>query len=125
MSNVCQWVERRHRLELIIQPFCRRDLYLETSIVADSGLYDGELRQWASDTFICDLEIYNDPKQGVDYFLLQNEVWLVHELGECLWAIIQRDPFSAAGLLTEAHPALRTVARKLVERMDGNGRTLT
>ena len=61
----------------------------------------------------------------MDYFLLQNEARLVDELGECLWAIIQRDPFRAAGLLAEAHPSLRTVARKLVERMDGNRRTLT
>jgi len=102
----------------------RRDLYLASRILADSQSYDGEWRQWASDTLIYDLEIYNDPRQGVDYFLFQDEVQLVDELGESLWAIIQPDPFSAALLLIEAHPALRTVASKLVSRIEANGRTM-
>lgn len=81
--------------------------------------------QWASDTLIHDLEIYDDPRQGVGLWLFDDEVQLVEDLGACLWTSIQADPFSAAALLTQADPSLRALASKLVERMEANGRTIT
>jgi len=103
----------------------RRDLYLASRILATSERNDGDWTQWASDTLIYDLEIYNDPRQGVDYFLFQDEAQLVDELGECLWGIVQTDPFSAAALLAEANPSLKGIASKLVERMEANGRRIS
>ncbi|WP_423141690.1 hypothetical protein ACOYW6_12805 [Parablastomonas sp. CN1-191] len=102
----------------------RRDLYLAGRILADSGRYDGDWTQWASDTLIYDLEIYNDPRQGVAFFLREDEVQLVDELGERLWRIVQPDPFSATALLAEANPSLQPLARKLVERIEANGRRI-
>jgi uncharacterized protein YihD (DUF1040 family) len=102
----------------------RRDLYLASRILANSGRYDGDWTQWASDTLIYDLEICNDPRQGVDPFLRDDEVQLVDELGERLWSIIQPDPFSATALLAKANPSLQPLASKLVERIEANGRRI-
>lgn len=102
----------------------RRDLYLASRILANSGPYDGDWMQWASDTLIYDLEIYNDPRQGVDYFLFQDEVQLVDELGECVWGVIQTDPLSAAPLLSERNRSLQGLACKLIQRIEANGRRI-
>lgn len=102
----------------------RRDLYLASRILANSGRYDGDWTQWASDTLIYELEIYNDPRQGVGSFLRDDEVQLVNELGERLWSIVQPDPFGAPVLLAEANPSLQPLASKLVERMEANGRRI-
>lgn len=102
----------------------RRDLYLASRILANRARYDGDWTQWASDTLIYDLEIHNDPRQGVNHFLCDDEIQLVDDLGERLWSIVQIDPFSAAALLAEANPSLQPLASKLVERIEVNGRRI-
>ncbi len=101
----------------------RRDLYLAARILA--GPEDaGEWRQWASETLIQDLELYSDPRQGTGSWLAKDEEALAIELGERLWRVVQIDLFSAAELLAKADPSLSAVARKLIEQMESNGRTI-
>jgi hypothetical protein len=101
----------------------RRDLYLAARILA-RGEEDGDWRQWASDTLIQDLELYDDPRQGVGAWLAPDEVELANELGESLWRIVGADPDSAASLLAGANSSMRAVASKIVERIEANGPTL-
>lgn len=102
----------------------RRDLYLAARILATRE-EDGDWRQWASETLIRDLELYDDPRQGAGSWLAHNEEDLVTELGERLWHVVQADPGNAADLLTEADPALSDVASRLVQRMEANGRAIS
>lgn len=101
----------------------RRDLYLAARILA-RGDEDGDWRQWASDTLIQDLELYDDPLQGAGSWLATDEEELATELGERLWTLIQASPFKAADLLVEPDPNLAAVASKLVKRIETNGRTI-
>ncbi len=101
----------------------RRDLYLAARILANRE-DDGDWRQWASDTLIQDLELYDDPRQGVGFWLATDEEELANELGERLWTVVQANPFNAADMLAETDPALRAVASKLVQQMESNGRAV-
>jgi hypothetical protein len=102
----------------------RRDLFLASRLLAD-GSPDGDWMQWVSDTLIYDLEIYNDPRQGVGFWLFQDEVPLVNDLGECLWDTIKVDPHNAAALLANPHVPLRRLASDLVDRIVANGRIVS
>ena len=99
----------------------RRDLYLAARILAGRE-EDGDWRQWASDTLIQDLELYDDPRQGAAAWLAPNEEELADLLGQRLWGLVGADPLNAATLLDEADPALTMAASKLVGRMESNGR---
>lgn len=99
----------------------RRDLYLASRLLAERTC-DGDWLQWASDTLVQDLELYDDPRQGVGTWLFEDEVDLANDLGERLWSIIQSNPFNAAQLLTAEDAALRQIASNLIERMEANGR---
>ena len=101
----------------------RRDLYLAARILAGRE-DDGDWRQWASDTLIQDLELYDDPRQGAGSWLATDEEVLANELGQRLWSIVRADPLNAADLLVEPDPALTMVASKLVTQMKSNGRTI-
>lgn len=102
----------------------RRDLYLAARILAGRE-DDGDWRQWASDTLIQDLELYDDPRQGVGSWLATDEEELANELGKRLWSVVKADPFNAGDLLAEPDPALISVASKLVQQMESNGRALS
>ncbi len=99
----------------------RRDLYLASRILADEKT-DGHWVQWASDTLIQDLELYDDPRQGVGAWLIGDEADLAYELGESLWCLVGTDPFSAAERIAAGGAPLRSVASRLVELMEVNGR---
>lgn len=101
----------------------RRDLYLAARVLAGCE-DDGDWRQWASDMLIQDLELYDDPRQGVGSWLATDEEELANELGERVWSVVKADPFNAGDLLAEPDPALSAVARKLVQQMESNGRAL-
>lgn len=101
----------------------RRDLYLAARILAGRE-EDGDWRQWAADTLIRDLELYDDPRQGTGSWLATDEEELANELGERLWSVVHADPFNAADLLAENDPVLSAAASKLVKRMEANGRTI-
>ena len=77
--------------------------------------------QWASDTLIQDLELYDDPRQGVGAWLVGDEADLANELGECLWGLVGTDPFSAAEKIAGDGAPLRLIASRLVALMDING----
>lgn len=64
---------------------------------------------------LADLEIYDDPRQGVGSWLFENEEELLASLGEHLQAA---EP--TALIASEAHPARRTAA-VLRDRLEGNG----
>jgi hypothetical protein len=98
----------------------RRDLYLASRILAGEKT-DGHWLQWASDTLIQDLELYDDPRQGVGSWLVGEEAKLANELGECLWGLVEADPFSAAEKIAADGAPLRSVASRLVELMEING----
>jgi hypothetical protein len=100
----------------------RRDLYLASRLLADAER-DGDWVQWASDTLIYVLEIYNDPREGVGFWLFEDEVQFVDELGERLWGVVKADPYNAAALVGQDDGSLRATASKLVERMKANGRS--
>ena len=101
----------------------RRDLYLAGCVLAgENG--DGDWIQWASDTLIQDLELYDDPRQGVGSWLAADEADIANELGECLWRVVGADQFSAAKRIAADGAALRSIASKLVERMKANGRAV-
>jgi hypothetical protein len=105
----------------------RRDLHLAARILSgENGDGDGhgDWVQWASDTLIQDLELYDDPRQGVGSWLAADEVAIANELGECLWRLVGADPFSAAGKIAADGASLQSIASKLVERMRANGRAL-
>lgn len=102
----------------------RRDLYLAARMLA-KGEPDGDWRQWASDTLIEDLELYDDPRQGAGAWLAKDEVDLAAELGKQLWEVVEADPFNAADELAEPNPTLSAVAAKLVERIESNGRAIS
>jgi hypothetical protein len=99
----------------------RRDLYLASRILADATS-DGVWVQWASETLIQDLELYDDPRQGVGSWLVGDEADTANELGECLWALVEVDPFSAAEKIATDGAALRPIATRLIEQMEANGR---
>ena len=99
----------------------RRDLFLAASVLA-STQRDGDWLQWASDTLIQDLELYDDFAQGAGSWLTPDEEELAKELGEQLWGVVKSDPFSAAELLSEPGSSLAVAARKLAERLLANGR---
>jgi len=101
----------------------RRDLYLASRILAGETA-DGHWVQWASDTLIQDLELYADPRQGVNAWLVGDEAKLADELGECLWGLVGDDPFSAAEKITADGAPLRSVAARLVELIEANGRQI-
>ena len=98
----------------------RRDLFLASRILAE-GVDDGDWLQWASDTLIQDLELYED--QGAGFWMVESEVSLANEVGEKLWALVQDNPFEAAKRLTmpEVTP-LRQAAAALVNLIKMNGR---
>ena len=98
----------------------RRDLYLASRILAGETK-DGHWLQWASDTLIQDLELYDDPRQGVGSWLVGEEAKLANDLGECLWNLVGADPFSAAEKIASEGAPLRSVASKLVEMIEANG----
>jgi hypothetical protein len=99
----------------------RRDLYLASRILAGE-ITDGHWVQWAADTLILDLELYSDPRQGVGSWLVGAEADLAKQLGECLWALVEADPFSAAEKIASDGAALRPIASRLTEQMEANGR---
>jgi hypothetical protein len=101
----------------------RRDLYLASRILAE-GQQDGDWVQWASDTLLQDLELYDDPDQGAGVWKHGDEVVLARELGEKLWQAVGSDPFSAAELLSgpDQSEQVRATAARLVQIMDANGR---
>lgn len=101
----------------------RRDLFLASRILAGEK-EDGHWVQWASDTLIQDLELYSDPRQGVGSWLIGDEADAANELGECLWAIVGTDPFNAAERIASAGPALRSLASRLIRKIEENGRGL-
>lgn len=100
----------------------RRDLYLALRILAGET-DDGDWLQWASDTLIQDLELYHDPTQGVRSWLAGDELDSARELGKCLWHIVGANPFSAAKRIGDS-AALRSIASKLVELIEANGRDI-
>ncbi|WP_260598259.1 hypothetical protein [Sphingomonas endolithica] len=103
----------------------RRDLYLAGRILSgENGDGDGDWVQWASDTLIQDLELYEDPRQGVGSWLAVDEADIANELGVCLWRVVGADPFSAADKIAADGAALRSIASELVERMEVNGRAV-
>ncbi len=99
----------------------RRDLYLAARILAGETA-DGHWLQWASDTLIEDLELYEDPRQGVGSWLVGEEAETANDLAECLFALVGADPFSAAEKITTDGTALRAIASRLVQQMEANGR---
>ena len=99
----------------------RRDLYLASRILAGENA-DGHWVQWASDTLIQDLELYSDPRQGVGSWLVGGEADTANELGECLWALVEADPSSAAEKIATDGAALRPIALRLIEQMEAHGR---
>jgi len=101
----------------------RRDLYLASRILAGENS-DGDWVQWASDTLIQDLELYDDPQQGEGSWLAADEAKAAKELGECLWRIVAADPYSAAHTIAAEGAELRPIAARLVERMKANGRAV-
>ena len=101
----------------------RRDLYLASRILAGETA-DGHWVQWASDTLIADLELYKDPRQGVRVWLIGDEAELVDELGECLWGLVEADPFSAAEKIKADGAPLRSVASRLAKLIEANGRQI-
>lgn len=101
----------------------RRDLYLAARILSgENG--DGDWVQWASDTLVQDLELYDDPRQGVGSWLGADEAEIANKLGECLWRVVGADPFSAANTIAGGGAELRSIASRLVERMKANGRAV-
>jgi len=98
----------------------RRDLYLASRVLTDEKS-DGHWVQWASDTLIQDLELYDDPWQGVGSWLMADEAAFANDLGECLWRVVGADPFSAAEAIAADGTALRSTASKLVGLMKKNG----
>ncbi|RYG98864.1 MAG: hypothetical protein EON58_05830 [Alphaproteobacteria bacterium] len=99
----------------------RRDQYLAGRILAaETGA--GDWVQWASDTLIQDLELYDDPRQGVGSWLAADEADIANELGEILWRGVGADPFCASKRIAENGVAFRLIASKLVERIKANGR---
>lgn len=101
----------------------RRDLYLAGRILAGENS-DGDWVQWASDTVIQDLELYDDPRQGVGCWLAEDEASLAKDFGECLWRVVGADPFNAAKRIAADGAALRSIALNLVERLKANGRNV-
>ena len=100
----------------------RRDLFLACRILAD-GVDDGDWLQWASDTLIQDLELFDDPRQGTGFWIFENEASLANEVGEKLWTLVQDNPFEAAKRLTGLNmQPLRQTASDLVMLMRVNGR---
>lgn len=100
----------------------RRELFLASRILAE-GLKDGDWLQWASDTLLHDLELYDDPRQGLGFWICENEASVANEVGEKLWALVQDNPSEAAEhLIKPSSDALRTAAAELVRRMKENGR---
>jgi hypothetical protein len=101
----------------------RRDLYLASRLLA-GRTNDGDWIQWASDTLLQDLELYDDPRQGVGSWLFADEVSLVEELGVQLWRAVQSNPFNAPESLADAahSGAMQAIASRLVRRMEDNGR---
>ena len=74
------------------------------------------------DTLIQDLELYGDPRQGVGAWLVGDEADVATDLGECLWALVGTDPFSAAEKIALDGGALRPIAARLVKMLEVNGR---
>lgn len=99
----------------------RRDLFLASRILAGENV-DGHWVQWASDTLIQDLELHSDPRQGVGSWLVGEEAKTASELGECLWALVEADPFSAAETIATDGAGLRPIAARLVQQIKANGR---
>lgn len=103
----------------------RRDLFLASRILSE-GTHNGDWVQWASDTLLEEIELYDDPLQGAYAWLFDDEVSLANDLGERLWGMVQSDPFSAAELLavdSTTSGSVRTAATNLVVRMAANGRS--
>ena len=101
----------------------RRDLYLASRILAgENG--DGDWVQWASDTLIQDLELCDDPRQGLGSWLAADEARIANELGDCLWRLVGADPFRAVEVIAADGATLRSIASTLVERMKANGRAV-
>lgn len=101
----------------------RRDLYLSSRILAGETA-DGHWVQWASDTLIQDLQLYDDPRQGLGAWLVDDEAKLANELGECLWRLVGDDPFSAAEKITADGALLRPLAARIAELIEKNGRQI-
>lgn len=98
----------------------RRDLYVTSRILAGEKT-DKHWVQWASDTLMQDLELYDDPRPGVEAWLVGGEAALANALGECLWSLVGADPSSAAEKIAADCVPLRSVASRLVELMEANG----
>ena len=78
------------------------------------------------DTILNDLEVHDDPEQGLGLWLYSNEAALLKELAELLHEIIGSTRIMEAGERAVTHskfPAVRKTAARLAALMRSNGKT--
>jgi hypothetical protein len=77
------------------------------------------------DTILNDLELYDDPRQGVGAWLYGDELQLAERLGEKLHAAVEGGSrlveAGATPLASRAWPEARATATHLLQLMDTNG----
>ena len=76
------------------------------------------------DTILNDLELYDDPVQGRDSWLFDDELHLANALGEQLKVTVNQSRLVEAGpaaLASESWPGARNTAVALLSLMTANG----
>lgn len=101
----------------------RHDLYLAARVFAEAER-DGDWIQWAANTVLIHIELYDDPRQGQNSWLFDDELAPANAFAEELWAVVEADPYSAPELLASSPlaEALRVTAATLVATLERNGR---
>ncbi|MBB3694780.1 hypothetical protein [Sphingomonas sp. BK580] len=101
----------------------RHDLYLAARVFAGAG-FDGDWIQWAGNIVLIHIELYDDPLQGRDFWLFDDELIPANACAEALWAVVESDPYSVPELLAASPSAatVRETAATLVATIERNGR---
>lgn len=104
----------------------RHDLYLAARIFA-GGERDGDWIQWATNTVLIHIELYDDPLQGRNAWLFDDELAPANAFGEALWAAVEADPYRAPALLASSSvaEAVQLAAATLVATIERNGRGIS